>query len=597
MVRGIPEAAGADEAPPRRRVVRDPVHDYVEVPGELEALVSSPAVQRLRNISQNARAHTRYPSLTGSRYEHALGTMHLAAAAWKSAWRNCDEDVRSRFAREVIDELRAMPQPDPCTARWLSGAEAEDTPMWQDFGRVVGLAVAAVGLLHDVGHPPFSHVLEEFYRARIAQVMGDAAAEEQAEYAAATGHGQFHEWAGLEMFDALPDECFRHLPRMFVRLILSDREGDDWAHCLHGIIDGQFDVDRLDYLMRDGLRAGTELGSIDAHRLVESLELHELPTGWRIGLGARAISAFETMLVQRAQHYRWIIHHHAAVAADAALTRCAEGTFDLATAPPPEDGTPDPVSDLRAVLPDMDYVASAVHDAPGERCRDDIDLLGWLRASRRPLTALAQSEAPELAPRARRLLRLHDVCDGLVLEPVPAWRNYHEYVARAEQNPGPVTALIEQAPPVEVSDYLVSATSREAAAIMLAALPARLNSALNAVLDRDHHAGARRVETWLTAATPDVEGLGEGFWLVQPVGFLAVREEFATVWRGHEESPLSEVSPFPLALTTIEVMRPRCFVYFVPFEEPPRHPGKAARRAVGHAFFDALAAHVTKSPG
>ena len=132
---------------------------------------------------------------------------------------------------------------------------------------------------------------------------------------------------------------------------------------------------------------------------------------------------------------------------------------------------------------------------------------------------------------------------------------------------------------------------------MLAALPARLNSALNAVLDRDHHAGARRVETWLTAATPDVEGLGEGFWLVQPVGFLAVREEFATVWRGHEESPLSEVSPFPLALTTIEVMRPRCFVYFVPFEAPPRHPGKAARRAVGHAFFDALAAHVTESPG
>ena len=161
------ETAAADEAPPRRRVVRDPVHDYVEIPGELEPLVASAALQRLRNISQNARANRRYPSLTGSRYEHALGTMHLAVAAWQSAWRTCDEEVRLAFAREVISEVRAAPEPDPCTAHWVSGADVEDTPMWQDFPRVIGLAVAAVGLLHDVGHPPFSHVLERFYQERI----------------------------------------------------------------------------------------------------------------------------------------------------------------------------------------------------------------------------------------------------------------------------------------------------------------------------------------------------------------------------------------------------------------------------------------------
>ena len=120
--------------------------------------------------------------------------------------------------------------------------------------------------------------------------------------------------------------------------------GDDWTDCLHGIIDGQFDVDRLDYLMRDGLRAGTELGSIDWRRLVDSLELHQVSDGWRIGLGAGGISAFETMLVQRAQHYRWVIHHPAAVAADAALTRCAEGVFDLTVSPPPARGPTLPLS-------------------------------------------------------------------------------------------------------------------------------------------------------------------------------------------------------------------------------------------------------------
>ena len=99
--------AAAHDDPPRRRVVRDPVHDYVEIPGELEPLVASAALQRLRNISQNGRANRRYPSLTGSRYEHALGTMHLARAGWQSAWRTCEEDVRQRFAREVVTELRA----------------------------------------------------------------------------------------------------------------------------------------------------------------------------------------------------------------------------------------------------------------------------------------------------------------------------------------------------------------------------------------------------------------------------------------------------------------------------------------------------------
>jgi HD superfamily phosphohydrolase len=584
--------AAADDAPPRRRVVRDPVHDYVEVPGELEALRASPAVQRLRNISQNARANTRYPSLNGSRYEHALGTMHLAAAGWESAWRSCEDGRQSDFAREVITELRAAPEPDPCTAFWVNGDDVEDTPMWQDFPRVIGLAVAAVGLLHDVGHPPFSHTLERFYQERIGPVMGPDAARDQAEYAALTGQAQFHEWAGLRIFDKLPDACFRHLPRLLTRLILSDRSGDDWTDCLHSIIDGQFDVDRLDYLMRDSHRAGTELGSIDWRRLVDSLELHRVPDGWRIGLGARAISAFETMLVQRAQHYRWVIHHPAAVATDAALTRCAEGIFDLADSGPNAEGADGAaLADLKSVLPDLNYVDSAVrHDAPPQVCRDDPDFLAWLRAARGPLTVLAGSEAGELRRRARRLLRLHDVCDGFAIEPVAAWRNYHEFLSRAEQNPDAVAALVEHAPPPRTPAFLVSAASRQAAVLMLTELPARLNGALDDLLGDDDEVGARQLEAWLSATIPHVDGLGEGFWLVQPVAFLAVRDEFATVWRDNEESPLSAVSPFPLALTAIEVMRPHCYGYFVPFTGTPLHPGTEGRGAVGDAFFQGLAA-------
>ena len=98
--------------------------------------------------------------------------------------------------------------------------------------------------------------------------------------------------------------------------------------------------------------------------------------------------------------------------------------------------------------------------------------------------------------------------------------------------------------------------------MLLSDLPARLNSALDHLL-----AGSdvQEVERRLTADIPRIEGCGEGFWLLEPVHFLAVREEFATVWRGDDEALLSAVSPFPFALTAIEVMRPRYYVYFVPY--------------------------------
>ena len=57
-------------------------------------------------------------------------------------------------------------------------------------------------------------------------------------------------------------------------MVLADRSGSGWAYCLHSLIDSQFDVDRLDYLLRDAANAGTEYGGIDTTRLLQSLELH-----------------------------------------------------------------------------------------------------------------------------------------------------------------------------------------------------------------------------------------------------------------------------------------------------------------------------------
>jgi HD superfamily phosphohydrolase len=151
------------------RLIRDPVHGYVEVPPELDPLVRSAAVQRLRTIRQNALAVIQFPSMTGSRYEHALGTMHLAVGVWQGCWHNLmpaaeGVDTASTwdgFKTSVIGDLQRAAasgaELDPVTRRLIDAppGRPEQTALWTSFERVIGLTLAAIGLLHDVGHPPF----------------------------------------------------------------------------------------------------------------------------------------------------------------------------------------------------------------------------------------------------------------------------------------------------------------------------------------------------------------------------------------------------------------------------------------------------------
>ena len=81
-----------------------------------------------------------------------------------------------------------------------------------------------------------------------------------------------------------------------------------------------------------------------------------------------------------------------------------------------------------------------------------------------------------------------------------------------------MAALVDQAPPPRSPAFLVSAASREAAALMLTEPPARLNGALDELLGDDDHVGARIVEAWLSSIRPRVEGLGEGFGRWRPWG-------------------------------------------------------------------------------
>lgn len=298
------------------RVIRDPVYGYIELPDSLAPLVDHPLYQRLRRVSQTSLTSVVYPSATGTRFEHGLGAMHLARRGWRAAWRNATVGEAGHFTNAVSSDI-SLP----------AGR----------FSRLIEDAVGGVALLHDLGHPPFSHVLEPAFRQlawswfELASPASDFATEDERRVRKEVGQTQraFHEGAGRVLLHQILAETVGHieplLQEMIREVFLAQPHKGTWQSALHGIIDGEVDIDRLDYLMRDAQKAGTEFGELDYERLIDALELHEHEGGhFAIGPGIRARSAIESLLLQRSQSYKWITFHPRVVGTNLALGRAVE---------------------------------------------------------------------------------------------------------------------------------------------------------------------------------------------------------------------------------------------------------------------------------
>ncbi len=240
------------------KIIKDPVHGYVEVSADTLALLDSPLIQRLRYIRQLGFSHQVYPGANHTRFEHSLGTMHLAQI----------------FCR-------------------LLGLEPQQERL-----------IAAAGLLHDIGHGPYSHatehLMEEFCGRRHHQV------EELIRDDAVAG-----------TLDALGLDA---------REICGIIGGD---HPLAGIIHGDLDVDRMDYLMRDAHYTGVPYGTVDAHRLMRSTILSD----HGLVVTESGINAAESLLIARTLMRPAVYFHHVSRIAErmiqfAAFEHLSEIGFD-----------------------------------------------------------------------------------------------------------------------------------------------------------------------------------------------------------------------------------------------------------------------------
>jgi HD superfamily phosphohydrolase len=248
-------------------ILRDPLWNNIRLDALALALLDTPAVQRLRYVRQLGLAFLVYPGATHSRFELALGAWHLAGAALR-----------------LLEERGA-----------LAGLPADDAAV-----------VRAAALLHDIGHYPFSHAVEEIGVPH-HEAVGRALIE------------------GGPVASALAGALGAAAPARVVALITGTSDSP-----LQGLISGSLDLDKIEYLKRDAAMCGVPYGEIDVDRLLHSLVVVPHPDSGRptVGVHEKGLSALESLLFAKYQMYRNVYWHHAVRSATAMYKRLVAEALD-----------------------------------------------------------------------------------------------------------------------------------------------------------------------------------------------------------------------------------------------------------------------------
>lgn len=279
-----------------QRKIRDPIYGYIELT-EMECyIIDTPVFQRLDRIGQMHSVYKVYPSANYSRKVHSLGAMHLIGKAITRLLYFQDSRINNMFHStifadkqsrvghhpdylEKLDYLRGIfSEYEEFNSGFLGKFDRDDCleeasymkdKMVSAYAACVFEAVRVIGLLHDVGHGPFSHMLEHiegvnFDHEDIAPQVIEILRSQAIEKLNDDGKGEQSE----KWFNALID---------FAKTVItSDGEDLDELEFLGHLVNFPFDCDMLDYVVRDSYFAGTpEYGRIDVDRIIKGFVVHE----------------------------------------------------------------------------------------------------------------------------------------------------------------------------------------------------------------------------------------------------------------------------------------------------------------------------------
>jgi HD superfamily phosphohydrolase len=264
--------------------IRDPIHGPIGVSPEEIQVVDNPYVQRLRGIKQTGFAELAFPGATQTRYSHSLGAFHLAGRAFDHVFHDFP---------------------------------FEDTAERQKFRNLLRMAA----LLHDSGHGPLSHAIEQAMPPKAEVIGGEGQAS----------HEDYTELIVLRssLTETLKKLYGEEAPLAIASLIRNENRKPDIFKARRGaynifpilsaLISGELDVDRMDYLVRDSLYCGIPYGNFDRDWILSNLTYYEKDSDVFLALDSRATYAFEDFLLSRYHMFVQVYLHHKSVIYDEML--------------------------------------------------------------------------------------------------------------------------------------------------------------------------------------------------------------------------------------------------------------------------------------
>ncbi len=260
----MPSKPSKREPEPQRYwgFIKDPIYGYVRLTEIERNVIDTLAVQRLRRIRQLAGAEYVYPAANHTRFEHVVGAMYLAGVV--------GENLPTELSAEERQKIRLA------------------------------------ALLHDVGHAPFSHLFEPFLLKYLGRNHEDMSTW-------IIGNSALADVIDAQGFDA------KELSRLAVGKVSTPNK-----HFLGQIISSSFDVDKMDFVVRDSYHTGAGYGSVDVFRLIYTMDVLD----GNLAVDITALPTLESLLLARLESFRAIYFHRACRAVQMMILKALDAAKD-----------------------------------------------------------------------------------------------------------------------------------------------------------------------------------------------------------------------------------------------------------------------------
>lgn len=283
--------------------IRDPVHGNIVLSNAETEVIDSPEFQRLRAIKQLGFSEVSFPGATHNRFIHSIGVSHLAGT--------------------VFDQIfRAFP---------FSSSGTKNR-----FRQVFKLGA----LLHDVGHGPLSHTIEDVMPP-LSTLKVDAykhrhRSVSQGDFMEPKEQKATHEDYTIKYLTDSPltevlKRNFPDLSPIHIACVIDKslippdnffiEQGIDFRPILSQLVSSELDVDRMDYLERDSYFCGTNYGKVDLHWLINNLAAYLHDGKLYLALNRRALYTFDDFLISRHHMHLMVYFHHKSVIFEEMLNR------------------------------------------------------------------------------------------------------------------------------------------------------------------------------------------------------------------------------------------------------------------------------------